>query len=95
VEEVSHGRDRTASAYVGQTGPATFDGAASPSEFAAVTLTPAWYHVPLPPVTHVLQEALWISPRAWKFEPSARIRHAWSDRSCVFEFAASFVASRR
>ena len=45
--------------------------------------TPAWYQVPPPSVTQVPQADMLISARAWKFDPSARIRHASSDRSCV------------
>src|SRR5438874_13715484 len=45
--------------------------------------TPAWYQEPPPSVTQLPQADMLISARALKFDPSARIQPAWSDRSCV------------
>src|SRR5437867_684321 len=46
-------------------------------------VTPAVYQLDPVLATQFDQAVNWISASAWKFEPSARIRHAASGRSCV------------
>jgi len=46
-------------------------------------VTPAVYQELPVLATHLVHVAKWISARAWKLGPSARILEAWSRRGCV------------